>query len=359
MAAHPSLPAWQNFKNDGWVLWEVRCTLARILRLPPQVFQVQLHVKRPRKFPVYVPLHNLRPLLGVTDTEELAERVSKALQDQVAKLKPWRFGSWQHLPPAASISCCRANSAGGNGVLSLSEHTPPGEAMASCMQLCSSRLQLQLAGQLPGLAELAQSRSSSSSSCALRRASSPGSGEPRERLAALQLGRQPSSHEMAAAAGKLPDIATARQAAAAQLGTSLPQPVADRLAPAAMQLMLLDKMDTEAQQPVQEQQSGQKKSFKVVGHLVMAMKRLQASLNPTYNYGKRTSDSGNVEVLDPLSNRVVVQPKAAAGDARTASGRTASGRTASGRPTSAGQHHGYKGSLLFRPLPEPEGVKSG
>uniref|UniRef100_A0A383WCH7 Uncharacterized protein n=1 Tax=Tetradesmus obliquus TaxID=3088 RepID=A0A383WCH7_TETOB len=118
-------------------------------------------------------------------------------------------------------------------------------------------------------------------------------------------------------------------------------------------------MDTEAQQPVQEQQSGQKKSFKVVGHLVMAMKRLQASLNPTYNYGKRTSDSGNVEVLDPLSNRVVVQPKAAAGDARTASGRTASGRTASGRPTSAGQHHGYKGSLLFRPLPEPEGVKSG
>lgn len=111
--------------------------------------------------------------------------------------------------------------------------------MASCMQLCSSRLQLQLAGQLPGLAELAQSRSSSSSSCALRRASSPGSGEPRERLAALQLGRQPSSHVMAAAAGKLPDIATARQAAAAQLGTSLPQPVADRLAPAAMQLMLL------------------------------------------------------------------------------------------------------------------------
>jgi hypothetical protein len=56
--------------------------------------------------------------------------------------------------------------------------------------------------------------------------------------------------------------------------------------------------------------------------------------------------------VDPLSNRVVVQPKAAAGDARTASGRTTSGRTASGRPTSAGQHHGYKGSLLFRPLPE-------
>jgi hypothetical protein len=45
-----------------------------------QVFQVQLDVKRSRKFPVTVPLHNLRPLLGITDTEELAERVSKALQ---------------------------------------------------------------------------------------------------------------------------------------------------------------------------------------------------------------------------------------------------------------------------------------
>jgi hypothetical protein len=37
MAAHPSLPIWQSFKHDGWVLWDVRCTLARILRLPPQV----------------------------------------------------------------------------------------------------------------------------------------------------------------------------------------------------------------------------------------------------------------------------------------------------------------------------------
>jgi hypothetical protein len=70
-------------------------------------------------------------------------------------------------------------------------------------------MQLLLAGQLPGLAELAQSRSSSGS-CIPRRASSPGSGEPRERLAALQLGRQPSRHVLAAAAGKLPDTATAR-----------------------------------------------------------------------------------------------------------------------------------------------------
>lgn len=103
--------------------------------------------------------------------------------------------------------------------------------------------------------------------------------------------------------------------------------------------------------------------FKLIGHVVMAMRRFQASLNPTYEYGKRPSDNGPVEVVDPLTNRVTVQPKAGSGDMRSSSGRnsgrTTSGRTASGRPTSAGQHHGYKGNLLFRPLPDPETVKSG
>ena len=60
-------------------------------------------------------------------------------------------------------------------------------------------------------------------------------------------------------------------------------------------------------------------------------------------------------------HRVLVQPKAAgAASGRTASGRTTSGRTISGRPLSAGQQHGYKANLLFRPLPEPDtAVKSG
>lgn len=35
IAAHPSL--WPHFKDDGCAVWDVRCTLARILRLPPQV----------------------------------------------------------------------------------------------------------------------------------------------------------------------------------------------------------------------------------------------------------------------------------------------------------------------------------
>jgi hypothetical protein len=36
--------------------------------------------KRSRRFPVTVPLHNLRGLLNITDTEGLAEAVSKQIQ---------------------------------------------------------------------------------------------------------------------------------------------------------------------------------------------------------------------------------------------------------------------------------------
>lgn len=106
------------------------------------------------------------------------------------------------------------------------------------------------------------------------------------------------------------------------------------------------------------QQSSTKGRFKVVGRVVMAMKRFQASLNPTYSYGKRSSDDAE-EYTD--GHRVLVQPRAAGTvSGRSTSGRTASGRTLSGRPTSAGQQHGFKASLLFRPLPELDtAVKSG
>eukprot|EP00877_Chromochloris_zofingiensis_P000010 jgi/Chrzof1/10009/Cz04g23250.t1 len=96
--------------------------------------------------------------------------------------------------------------------------------------------------------------------------------------------------------------------------------------------------------------------FKVMGHLVLAMKRFQASLNPTYTFGKRTSDSGASE-MQVHQTKVLVQPKSLSNipsSVRTGSGRTTSGRTVSGRPTSAGKQHGYKGNLLFRPLPPVE-----
>lgn len=110
------------------------------------------------------------------------------------------------------------------------------------------------------------------------------------------------------------------------------------------------------------QPSSTKGRFKIVGRVVMAMKRFQASLNPTYSYGKRSSDGGGV-VEQTDGHRVLVQPAGRASgtvSGRTTSGRTASGRTLSGRPTSPGQHHGHKGNLLFRPLPELDTtVKSG
>ncbi|KAI8469437.1 MAG: hypothetical protein J3K34DRAFT_394014 [Monoraphidium minutum] len=92
-----------------------------------------------------------------------------------------------------------------------------------------------------------------------------------------------------------------------------------------------------------------KGKFRLVGRVVMAMQRFQASINPTYTYGKQTHDAGT-------SHDAALKAAHAArasGRANTAD-RTASGRTISGRPTSAGQAHGHKGSLLFRPLPEVE-----
>eukprot|EP00198_Chlamydomonas_reinhardtii_P013160 XP_001702497.1 predicted protein [Chlamydomonas reinhardtii] len=82
-----------------------------------------------------------------------------------------------------------------------------------------------------------------------------------------------------------------------------------------------------------------KPSFKVIGHIVMAMKRFQAALNPTYTYTKRPAS--------PPNPQAVLQAKTMS---RTGSGRTTSGRTVSGRDAQ-GKHHGYKGNMLFKPLP--------
>jgi hypothetical protein len=78
-----------------------------------QVFNAQLDVRRSRRFPVSVSMHNLRTILATSDAEGLADRVSRALQDRVAQAQHnmWRYDSWQELPPAASISICRADGA--------------------------------------------------------------------------------------------------------------------------------------------------------------------------------------------------------------------------------------------------------
>lgn len=94
--------------------------------------------------------------------------------------------------------------------------------------------------------------------------------------------------------------------------------------------------------------------FKVVSKVVMAMRRFQASLNPTYEYGKRPSDTDAEEQVGP--NHVHVKPATPSG--RVTSGRNASGRTSSGRPLSAGHQHGHKGNLLLRPLPPLQKVET-
>lgn len=93
--------------------------------------------------------------------------------------------------------------------------------------------------------------------------------------------------------------------------------------------------------------------FKVVGHLVLAMKRFQDSINPTYTYGKKPKESSPV-----LPNAVLVQPKgkSLSSASPTRSGdRATSGRTASGRPlATSANHHGHKAALLFSPLNSKE-----
>jgi F-box domain len=113
LAAHPALWPEHDAGAEGCAAWDVRCVLARVLRLPPQAFAVQLDAARSRRFPVTVPLFNLRPLLGVSDTEGLAERTSKALQECAAACadRLWRCKSWQEFPHAASVAVCRADRA--------------------------------------------------------------------------------------------------------------------------------------------------------------------------------------------------------------------------------------------------------
>ncbi|GLC68753.1 hypothetical protein PLESTF_000733100 [Pleodorina starrii] len=92
-------------------------------------------------------------------------------------------------------------------------------------------------------------------------------------------------------------------------------------------------------------ESIKKPSFKLIGNLVLAMKRFQAALNPTYDYGANKRSSS------PVNG--VPRGRTMSGPARAASARTASGvaKTLSGRPDNAGKQHGYKGNLLFKPLP--------
>lgn len=92
---------------------------------------------------------------------------------------------------------------------------------------------------------------------------------------------------------------------------------------------------------LQRTESTVKGKFKILGHLVMAARRFQASLNPSYTYGKRPADAQDAQS----------PPRTAGPTTRSMSNRSNSGRTLSGRPAARpGSGHGHKGALLFKPL---------
>lgn len=97
-------------------------------------------------------------------------------------------------------------------------------------------------------------------------------------------------------------------------------------------------------QPEARQAAGDKPSFKVIGHFVMAMKRFQASLNPTYTYGKVQEDStgssaSSNDFIHP-AQRVLRKTDSQSGNAPE----RAMKKTLSSR--------GNKTTLLFKQLPD-------
>lgn len=93
-----------------------------------------------------------------------------------------------------------------------------------------------------------------------------------------------------------------------------------------------------------------KARFKVIGHVVRALKRWQNALNPTYSYGSGKPDPNAPRLPYAMSMPRGTLSVPNAGSATLT--RTGSGRTLSGRPDSSGTHYGHKGSLLFKSLPE-------
>lgn len=71
------------------------------------------------------------------------------------------------------------------------------------------------------------------------------------------------------------------------------------------------------------------KKFRMAAHVAMALKRFQASMNPTYSYGKKPGKTGA-----PLTKYVRKDTQAARPSVDSAQYR----------------HHGHKASLLVRSL---------
>lgn len=91
------------------------------------------------------------------------------------------------------------------------------------------------------------------------------------------------------------------------------------------------------------------RDFRVLGHVVMAVKRFQASLNPTITFRKRNTPE---DVLTELRPEVTLDPR----ESRSPKGsfRRTYTRTPSGRVVlrATPQDRGHMTSYLFKPLPD-------
>lgn len=92
-----------------------------------------------------------------------------------------------------------------------------------------------------------------------------------------------------------------------------------------------------------------KNRFKVMASVVMAMRRFQAALNPTYTYGKRASESGvsgdrSSQLTTSGSKRTVVP--------------TSNEQVSTATSATAYTHRGHKTHYLFSPLPDTAEAQS-
>ncbi|CAL8467977.1 g7515 [Coccomyxa elongata] len=92
LAGSPSL--WQQcpyyrHRSEDLLSLAARLCLSRALHLPPQAFRIDDDMGRSLKFPVAIPLFNLRRLLCSPHVDEFSDRAASAITDQIGRAS-WR-----------------------------------------------------------------------------------------------------------------------------------------------------------------------------------------------------------------------------------------------------------------------------
>eukprot|EP01026_Neomeris_dumetosa_P078340 TRINITY_DN846_c1_g1_i10.p1 TRINITY_DN846_c1_g1~~TRINITY_DN846_c1_g1_i10.p1 ORF type:complete len:498 (+),score=47.82 TRINITY_DN846_c1_g1_i10:83-1576(+) len=76
---------WPNTPISDSIILASRECLSKALTLPPQIFKVEMEYGRSKRFPLCVPLHNLRFILQEPDTADLANKASQLVQESLLK----------------------------------------------------------------------------------------------------------------------------------------------------------------------------------------------------------------------------------------------------------------------------------